>query len=104
MTRREIPDEYLEGYAQILAEVGATRRRLTREELESLRARGERAAGAGFGLRALTPTSAVVEQAIDVFAEGHERAQRLAVRQERVEGDERRRHQGDRPQRAGIRV
>ncbi|CAL9280127.1 MULTISPECIES: PucR family transcriptional regulator [Streptomyces] len=102
MTRREIPDEYLEGYAQILAEAGATGRRLTREELESLRARGERAAEAGFGLRALVrrhvsvardawpelPSAsgahvlAVVEQAIDAFAEGHERAQLLTVRQE----------------------
>jgi len=99
---REIPDAYLEGYAQMLAEVCATGRRLTRKELESLRARGERAAEAGFGLRALVrrhvsvardtwptlaPTSgghvlAAVEQAIDAFAEGHERAQLLAVRQE----------------------
>ncbi|WP_328875551.1 helix-turn-helix domain-containing protein [Streptomyces sp. NBC_00287] len=102
MTGREIPDEYLEGYARILAEASGTGRRLTRDELESLRSRGERAAEAGLGLRALVrryltatrqswPTLsatqadralAVVEQAIDAFAEGHERAQRLAVRQE----------------------
>ncbi|MFD8386220.1 PucR family transcriptional regulator [Streptomyces sp. NPDC059679] len=102
MTGREIPDEYLEGYPQILAEVCATGRRLTRDELESLRARGERAAEAGLGLRSLVrrhlsmtreswPTLsategdrvlAAVEQAIDAFAEGHEWAQRLAVRKE----------------------
>lgn len=90
------------GYARILAEASETGRRLTRDELEYLRARGERAAEAGLGLRALVrrhlsaareswPTLsstevdrvlAVVEQAIDAFAEGHERAQRLAVRQE----------------------
>ncbi|GAA4008725.1 helix-turn-helix domain-containing protein [Streptomyces plumbiresistens] len=102
MAGREIPDEYLEGYAQMLAEVCATGRRLTRDELEALRTRGERAAEAGLGLRALVrrhlsvtresrPTLssaegdrllAAVEQAIDAFAEGHERAQTLAVRQE----------------------
>jgi sugar diacid utilization regulator len=102
VTGRKVPDEYLEGYAQILAEACETGRRLTRDELETLRARGERAAEAGHGLRALVrrhlsvtresrPTLsatqndrvlAVVEQAIDAFAEGHERAQRLAVRQE----------------------
>ncbi len=102
MAGREIPDEYLEGYAQMLAEVCATGRRLTRDELEALRSRGERAAEAGLGLRALVrrhlsvtresrPTLssaegdrllAAVEQAIDAFAEGHERAQTLAVRQE----------------------
>ncbi|WP_328350848.1 helix-turn-helix domain-containing protein [Streptomyces sp. NBC_00457] len=102
MAGREVPDEYLEGYAQILTEACVTGRRLTRDELESLRTRGERAAEAGLGLRVLVrrhlsvtresrPTLsgteadrvlAVVEQAIDAFAEGHERAQRLAVRQE----------------------
>ncbi|KKD07656.1 PucR family transcriptional regulator [Streptomyces sp. WM6386] len=99
---REVPDQYLEGYAQILADACGTGRRLTRDELESLRARGERSAEAGLGLRALVrrhlsvtreswPTLsstdtdrvlAVVEQAIDAFTEGHERAQKLAVRQE----------------------
>jgi len=102
VTGREIPDESLEGYAQILAEVGATGRRLTRDELQSLRARGERAAEVGLGLRALVrrhlsatreswptlsateaaPVLAAVEQAIDAFAGGHERSQKLAVRQE----------------------
>ncbi|MER5209343.1 helix-turn-helix domain-containing protein [Streptomyces sp. NPDC002838] len=86
----------------MLAEVCETGRRLTRDELESLRARGERAAEAGLGLRALVSRHlsatreslpvlssadgdhllAAVQQAIDAFAEGHERAQRLAVRQE----------------------
>ncbi|MFC8898227.1 PucR family transcriptional regulator [Streptomyces cinereoruber] len=94
--------EYLEGYAEILAEASATGRRLTRDELEALRARGERAAEAGIGLRALIRSHlsaagelraelpraagdhllAAVEQAVDAFAEGHERAGVLAVRQE----------------------
>ncbi|RDG37631.1 PucR family transcriptional regulator [Streptomyces corynorhini] len=77
-----------------------TGRRLTRAELLSRRALGEQAAEAGFQLRALvgahlaaarvhwpdtgSPESvlAAVEQAVDAFAEGYERAQRLAVRQE----------------------
>ncbi|MDN0200035.1 helix-turn-helix domain-containing protein [Streptomyces sp. S.PNR 29] len=102
MARSAVPDEYLEGYARILADVCATGRRLTRDELESLRAQGEQAAEAGLGLRALvrrhllaarelSPTLstagvdrvlAAVEQAVDAFAEGHERAQKLAVRQQ----------------------
>ncbi|MFJ8669477.1 PucR family transcriptional regulator [Streptomyces sp. NPDC093600] len=93
---------YLEGYAEILTGACATGRRLTRDELDALRSRGERAAEDGFGLRALVrahlsaaqelqrelPRSAAdrllatVTQAVDAFAEGHERAQRLAVRQE----------------------
>ncbi|WP_237528726.1 helix-turn-helix domain-containing protein [Streptomyces sp. SID5770] len=92
----------MEGYAETLAEVCATGRRLTREEREALRSRGERAAEAGTGLRALVrahlsaaqevhatlPKAAAgyllnaVEQAVDAFAEGHERAQHLAMRQE----------------------
>ncbi|KUL32178.1 hypothetical protein ADL12_23610 [Streptomyces regalis] len=101
MTDREIPEQYLDGYAHILAEVSATGRRLTRDEIASRRAPGEQAAEAGFGLRALvnahlsaaraawphTPDSAdstlaAVQQVIDTFAEGYEHAQRLAVRQE----------------------
>lgn len=102
MTGPEIPDEYLAGYTEILADVCATGRRLSRDELEALRIQGERAAEGGFGLRALVRrhlsatreawpnlTAAemdrllpAVEQAIDAFAEGHERAQKLAVRQE----------------------
>lgn len=96
-----IPLDYLDGYARILADVSATGRRLTRDEIESRRALGEQAADAGFGLRALvgahlaatraawpaTPASAdsvlaAVHQVVDAFAEGYERAQRLAVRQE----------------------
>ncbi|PVE14184.1 PucR family transcriptional regulator [Streptomyces scopuliridis] len=120
MTGNGIPDEYLDGYARILAAVASTGRRLTRDELLARRELGERAAEAGFGLRALvgahlaaarihwpvttspsnastgtgtstgtsTSTSttdsvlAAIEQAVDAFAEGYERAQRLAVRQE----------------------
>ncbi|MYV65062.1 PucR family transcriptional regulator, partial [Streptomyces sp. SID2131] len=37
---RAVSGEYLEGYAEILAEASATGRRLTRDELEALRARG----------------------------------------------------------------
>ncbi|QFQ99033.1 PucR family transcriptional regulator [Streptomyces phaeolivaceus] len=95
-------EEYLEGYARILADASATGRRLTRDELESRRALGEQAAEAGIGLRALVgahmaatrahwPTGesmsvddalGAAAQAVDAFAEGYERAQRLAVRQE----------------------
>ncbi|MEU1573428.1 helix-turn-helix domain-containing protein [Streptomyces collinus] len=95
-------DEYLEGYARILADASATGRRLTRSELDSRRALGEQAAEAGLGLRALVGAHMVatrahwpagdrvsvddvlgaVAQAVDAFAEGYERAQRLAVRQE----------------------
>ncbi|MDG4865452.1 PucR family transcriptional regulator, partial [Streptomyces sp. T-3] len=101
MTGQEMSGEYLDGYAHILAEVSTTGRRLTRDELDARRALGERAAEAGLGLRALVqehlaatradwpgaPQSAdcvlaAVEQAVDAFAEGYERAQRLAVRRE----------------------
>ncbi|MFG3116745.1 PucR family transcriptional regulator [Streptomyces sp. NPDC048197] len=101
MAGQGIPDEYLDGYARILADASATGRRLTRDELDSRRVLGERAAEAGHGLRALvgahlaatrahwphstTPADGVLAaaaQAIDAFAEGYERAQRLAVRQE----------------------
>ncbi|WP_447035376.1 PucR family transcriptional regulator [Streptomyces sp. DSM 118878] len=102
MAGHGIPDDYLDGYAEILTAASRTGRRLTREELESRRALGERAADAGHGLRALvgahlaatrdhwphgrpdTAESALAaaEQAVDAFAEGYERAQRLAVRQE----------------------
>ncbi|SFF90141.1 PucR family transcriptional regulator [Streptomyces mirabilis] len=101
MTGHDIPEDYLSGYALLLTEVSATGRRLTRDEIESRRALGERAANAGHGLRALvsahlsaaratwptTPgsadsTLAAIQQVIDAFAEGYERAQFLAVRKE----------------------
>ncbi|MFI6703829.1 PucR family transcriptional regulator [Streptomyces sp. NPDC050509] len=104
MTGHGIPDEYMEGYARILVAVAATGRRLSREELLARRELGEQAAEAGFALRALVGAHlsaarehwpvgradggtadsvlAAVEQAVDAFAEGYERAQRLAVRQE----------------------
>ncbi|MGW0710846.1 PucR family transcriptional regulator [Streptomyces sp. NPDC002643] len=105
MAGRHVPEEfaeYLEGYATVLEDTAATGRRLTREELDSRRGLGERAAEAGLGLRALVaahlaatranwPTDqratvdsvlASAAQALDAFAEGYERAQRLAVRQE----------------------
>ncbi|MER5885020.1 helix-turn-helix domain-containing protein [Streptomyces sp. NPDC001941] len=97
---REIPAEFLEGYPGLLEQASATGRRLTREELLSRRALGERAASSGHGLRAFVAAHlsaaraswpggadtahvlATLEQAVDAFAEGYERAQRLAVRQE----------------------
>lgn len=101
MTGHDIPEDYLSGYALLLAEASATGRRLTRDEIESRRALGERAANAYHGLRALvsahlsaaraawptTPgsadsTLAVIQQVIDAFGEGYERAQFLAVRKE----------------------
>lgn len=103
MADRDIPEEYLDGFAGILTEASATGRRLTRDELDSRRALGERAAEAGHGLRVLVAAHlaatreslrpgggnasadqilATVEQAVDAFAEGYERAQRIAVRQE----------------------
>ncbi|MEU1278789.1 helix-turn-helix domain-containing protein [Streptomyces sp. NPDC005805] len=100
MATPEATDTYVEGYAEILAEVGKTGRRLTRDELEGRRSLGEQAAEAGRGLRSLViahlaatranwpdttaPDSvlAAVEQAVDAFAGGYERAQRLAVRKE----------------------
>ncbi|MEV0642056.1 helix-turn-helix domain-containing protein [Streptomyces sp. NPDC050619] len=101
MTDREIPEQYLDGYDRILTDVSATGRRLTRDEIASRRALGEQAAEAGHGLRALVSAHltaartawprtsgstdsalAAVQQVIDAFAEGYERAQRLAVRHE----------------------
>ncbi|GAA2499701.1 PucR family transcriptional regulator [Streptomyces gobitricini] len=102
MAERDTVERYLEGYARILAGACATGRRLTRDELEELRAQGERAAKAGVGLRRVVRAHlaaaqdvrtdlrgaaadhllAAVEQAVDAFAEGHERAQRLAIRQQ----------------------
>ncbi|MFI5617684.1 PucR family transcriptional regulator [Streptomyces sp. NPDC051567] len=98
MADREAPEKYLEGYAEILLDACATGRRLTRTELESRRTEGERAAEAGCALRGLIrdhlaaaqavrplPSTglllAAVEQAVDAFAEGYERAQHQAVRQ-----------------------
>ncbi|MEV5873691.1 helix-turn-helix domain-containing protein [Streptomyces sp. NPDC052101] len=102
--QQEISERYLDGFTHTLIEVAATSRRLTREELKTRRTLGEQAAEAGHGLRALVvahlaatraawPTApgsaestlaalAAVEQAVDAFAEGYERAQRLTVRRE----------------------
>ncbi|MBC3993287.1 helix-turn-helix domain-containing protein [Streptomyces sp. AC563] len=108
MAERDIPEDYadyedyLAGYVGILTDACATGRRLVRDELEALRGRGERAAEAGIGLRTLIhahlvtaqavrpqlrgPAAdhllAAITQAVDAFAEGYERAQRLAVRQQ----------------------
>jgi sugar diacid utilization regulator len=96
-----IPEAYLDGYVGLLADVCATGRRLNRDELETRRELGERAADAGCGLRELVgahlataraalpslpgdPDSmlAGMHQVVDAVAEGYERAQRQAVRQE----------------------
>jgi hypothetical protein len=101
-----VPDEeagveaFLDGFAGILADAAVTGRRLTRDEIESRRALGARAAQAGHGWRTLVrahlaagrtgrpagadPDSvlAVVEQTVDAFADGYERAQRHVVRRE----------------------
>ncbi|MFB6839184.1 PucR family transcriptional regulator [Streptomyces sp. NPDC056361] len=102
MAEQGTTEAYLEGYAEVLEGACATGRRLTREELDALRARGERAAEAGIGLRVLVRAHlaaaralgpgltraaaehllASVEQSVDAFAEGHEQAQRLAIRQD----------------------
>ncbi|WP_326678327.1 PucR family transcriptional regulator [Streptomyces sp. NBC_01237] len=106
MAEPEISEVLLGDYARILGEVADTGRRLTREELETRRSLGRQAAEAGHQLRALvtlhlsvtrsdwprialagadTVTDSVlaaVEQAVDAFAEGFERAQRLTVRRE----------------------
>lgn len=96
----EVPQEYLDGYVRILGHAADTGRRPGRDELDARRAEGERAAEAGYGLRTLIGAHlavtrqalagriaahhvlAAVEQAVDAFAEGYERSQRLAVRQE----------------------
>lgn len=101
MSEPDTATRYLDGYAEILAAVSTTGRRLTRDELDARRAMGEQAAEDGHSLRSLVrehlaatradwpgaPDStdsvlAAVEQAVDAFAEGYERAQRLAVREE----------------------
>ncbi|WP_329383154.1 helix-turn-helix domain-containing protein [Streptomyces sp. NBC_01351] len=102
MADREAPENHVVGYAEILLDACATGRRLTRTELAARRTQGERAAEAGLPLRGLIrehlaaaqevqpqlPSGAtgsllaVVEQAVDAFAEGYERAQRLAIRQD----------------------
>lgn len=95
-------DEHVAGYGEVLVSACATGRRLDRAELDSRRELGQRAAEAGFALRGLVrhhlavaqevlPTVpagaagsllAAVQQAVDAIAEGYERSQHLAVRQE----------------------
>lgn len=100
MVATEIPQEFLDGHARILATAAGTGRRLTREELLAQRALGAKAAVAGYGWRALVrghltagradfPATAAPDtvlaaaaQAFDAFAEGYEREQRLVVRRE----------------------
>ncbi|MFC7303966.1 TrkA C-terminal domain-containing protein [Streptomyces monticola] len=106
MTGQETSEQYLDGYGELLTEVARTGRRLNREELQARRTAGEAAAEAGHSLRSLINVHvaatraawpragaaagagaaervlALVEQVVDALAEGYERAQRLAVRQE----------------------
>ncbi|MFJ7067621.1 PucR family transcriptional regulator [Streptomyces sp. NPDC101115] len=100
-------DGYVEEYGPLFEEVAASGRRLNRDEVQRRRESGERAAREGLGLRELIgrhlaavrvawpeqPLTrraaldllAVVEQSVDAFSGGFERAQRLAVRQEEAE-------------------
>ena len=91
---------FLDGFQRILADAATTGRRLTRDELRSRRALGARAAEAGHAWRDLVrahlvagragrPRTAdpdsvltVLEQIVDAFADGYERAQRLVIRKE----------------------
>lgn len=113
VTSGDIPEDSLADYPRVLTEVSETGRLLRRQELDVLRAYGERAAEAGYGLREVVGTHlaetrrlwpelpgvvsasgvtelrrvgeavlAAVETAIAALGEGHERAQRLAVRRE----------------------
>ncbi|WP_151771291.1 PucR family transcriptional regulator [Streptomyces abyssomicinicus] len=108
MSAAEGPAVFLEGLDRILTEVAATGRRLTRDEVESRRELGEQAAESGLGLRGMVSAHlaaareawpaaaggpgggrgsadralAAVQQVVDSFAEGYERAQRQAIRQE----------------------
>ncbi|MFF0228643.1 PucR family transcriptional regulator [Streptomyces sp. NPDC004629] len=93
-------ETFLDGFQEILADAAVTGRRLTRDEIESRRHLGARAAEAGHGWRTLVRAHlaagragrpagadadsvlAVVEQAVDAFADGYERAQRHVVRRE----------------------
>lgn len=110
------PDDFLGDYPDLLAEVSNTGRSLRRDELDTFRALGERAAERGYALRELVglylgrtrqlwgtlPGVAraatagergrtgdallgAVQVAVSALGEGHERAQRLAVRQEEGE-------------------
>ncbi|KOG42618.1 PucR family transcriptional regulator [Streptomyces resistomycificus] len=100
MNAHSTAEPFLDGFEAILADATAKGRRLTRVEIESRRALGAQAAEAGHGWRDLVrahlvagrtgaPRSvdlddvlAVVEQVVDAFADGYERAQRLVVRKE----------------------
>ncbi|MCZ2525989.1 PucR family transcriptional regulator [Streptomyces sp. HB2AG] len=53
MGRQPIPEEYLDGYVEMLAEVSTTGRLPRREELEARKDLGEDAARRGYGLRPL---------------------------------------------------
>ncbi|MCY0929116.1 helix-turn-helix domain-containing protein [Streptomyces sp. H27-H1] len=105
MAEGAVPAEHVAGYVESLVDACVTGRRLTRDELESRRAQGTRAAEAGLALRGLIrdhlaaareiqprlpaaatgPLLFAVEQAVDAFAEGYERAQHQAVRQAEAE-------------------
>ncbi|WP_037678293.1 CdaR family transcriptional regulator [Streptomyces griseus] len=100
MTAHDTPGRFVDGYAEIVADAASTGRHLTRHELDSRRELGARAAASGHGWRVLVrehlataraawPRTAspdnvltVIEQAMDAFADGYERAQRLVIRQE----------------------
>ncbi|BDD76578.1 hypothetical protein GCM10010348_73230 [Streptomyces anthocyanicus] len=112
---RELTNDYLVGDEQFLTEAASTGRRPTRDERDSRRALGERAADAGHGLRLpvsdhlaaapviwprfSSPTNsalAALHWTVDAFAEGYERAQRLAVRHQETARRESHRNAFDR--------
>ncbi|MEU6497217.1 helix-turn-helix domain-containing protein [Streptomyces sp. NPDC046984] len=100
MTTQSTNETYLEGFERVLSDAATTGRRLTRDEIESHRALGAKAAEAGHGWRDLVRAHitagrecrpvvsdsvhvlTVIEQAVDAFADGYERAQRLVIRKE----------------------
>ncbi|WP_367125350.1 PucR family transcriptional regulator [Streptomyces phytohabitans] len=111
-----IPSDFLGDYARLLTEVSETGRLPRRDELDALRALGERSAANGHGLRELfglyvretrrlwgtlpgiaRPADAgerartgdallaALDAAVSALGDGHERAQRVAMRQEEGE-------------------
>ncbi|MFH8790719.1 PucR family transcriptional regulator [Streptomyces roseoverticillatus] len=107
MEARTGPESFLDGYEKILTDAAGTGRRPDRAQVGARRASGEQAAEAGLSLRSCVAAHlaatrrhwpagraspadvdrvlGAAELAIDAFAEGYERAQRLAARQEEAD-------------------
>lgn len=96
VVRDGCPAHLLEGYAEMPDEVSLTSRRLTRSEVESRRALGERAAVEGVARHRVTAgyvaaaqmrsvagaVMGALAQAVEAVGQGYAHAQRLAVRKE----------------------